>query len=294
MKKIFIEDETGIVFDRAPKKIINFKTHTIDALPEKMRSDAVKSGIDGFRYIEENPYEFFRLHQNDEELTPKKSTKVTKLPYLYLEFEKGNGWAYPFTAINNPDRRWAPRENPENWNLIAGCGRQTIQEKYFPEASWNLAHFGIEHGIGGEEVIDEFIEYILSQPYWSGKDTSNLIAEVTMIGWPYAKRASLKCWGERDNANREVLEHNWDRICWLPEIRLYTPTYIENSVFERRDSFLEGSFFQSQELRKKLYDTYTNFAEIHSELNEETVNILVHRFIFDHLDYVRSIYDWEF
>ena len=60
-----------------------------------------------------------------------------------------------------------------------------------------MGHFGVEHGVGGEEVIDKYIEYILSQPCWEGKDTSNLVAEVTLFGVVYVAVLWIKILGNK-------------------------------------------------------------------------------------------------
>lgn len=304
MKKIYVEDETEIKFDRCPSKIIDFKPYTLDTIPGKMRVDTLKSTHKCFRLIQENPYKFFCLHQSIEELIQSgrpKATKITKLPYLYLEFEKNKAWSYPYASMTANDRKWADREDPENWEFVVGGGRSAIQSRFFPEVPWEMAHFGVEHGVGGEEVIDKYIEYILSQPCWEGKDTSNLVAEVTLFGWPYAGAPGSKSWGTRKNPNKEALEYNWDRICWCPEVRFNKQEYMEDFVFERPDSFLEASLYKSQDLRKKLYETFVDFMDNNSGVldheevvHEEAVDELFRRIVLDHIDYVRSIYDWEF
>ena len=279
----YIVDETGINFEHPPNKVMGFNPVTLDAMSEKMVRDSYKSNLKNIRSIHnDDPNIFFNpgTKEGDEKLR-----SIAKLPYQYLDYKKHGCFMYPYIAIdlNLVDGKGYSKTNPERWDLQTGSGRLFIQNRYFPESKYPLAHFSLQYGTGRGEVIEEYVEYVKQTSWWKDKNVSDMVAFVNLHPYPDPK------WTHTDGIEVpfDEQEYRWnEKNVWFIKLIDFVPRKDAEKHIEPR---LKPDYFLSKTIQSNLNK---RLHKIYEEFEGEDIDLL-DKFIFDNLDYVESIYDWR-
>ena len=267
----YIVDETGINFEHPPNRVMRFNPVILDSMSEKMVRSSYKSNL-------KNIDIFFNSGAKE------KLRTITKLPYQYLDYKKYGCFMYPYIAkdLNIIDGKGYSKTNPERWNLQTGSGRLFIQSRYFPESKYPLAHFSLQYGTGGGEVIEEYVEYVKQTSWWKDKDVSDMVAFVNLHPYPEPKWNTSKI-----EVSLNEQEHRWnEKNVWFIKLVDFVPRKDAEKHMEPRlkpDYFLNK--ITQNNLNKRLH-------KIYEEFEGENIDLL-DKLILDNLDYVESIYDWR-
>jgi|TARA_B100000085_G_C18476057_1_gene485197 hypothetical protein len=255
MRKIYIgSDRCSVIKDISKLRICNFKIQ--EPIPTEKLEDYVIR--ENYRMWEDNLNQastkdtFFDTSEISKGgMFSGKFQKFTKLPFIYLDLKHGKGILYPFIFVRD-------KEGCERFISSAGHGRLIICKKYFPQIKINYAKHCREFGVGGEEIIDRYIEWVKSSEPWKNKDTSNLIAKITL-----------------DKSSKNSV--------FIKQFEFVTEEYWNNYRRVKPDYFLEKS--ADIELIRRQEKSFR-------ELDPSDMDNALDRLVLDHLDYCESIYDW--
>lgn len=179
----YFDDDRGIEIE-LPKNIMKFKTESINILPTNILIDSYNSFKDNVHQAIEHPEIFFDATEYIDKNNAKYAIKIqkfTKLVYLYLDYLVDNCFMYPYILVKD-----SANNQDDVWISMAGQGRILVQWKYFPKSVYEVSYHSIDFGIGSQDVINSYIDYVKTTTFWRDKDISDKTIRVTFEKFKYS------------------------------------------------------------------------------------------------------------
>lgn len=210
----YFDDDRGNEIE-LPSKIMRFKTESQRILPSDILIDSYKSFKDNIQQAIEDYETFFNTDEYEDRTNEKFSIKIqkfTKLVYLYLDYCEDDCFMYPFIFVKEPTNL-----NEDKWISMAGQGRILIKWKYFPKSFSDVSYHSMDYGVGSDDVIKEYIDYVKNTKFWKDKDISDKTIRITF-----------------ENFNNREKIYNIKHLEFAPK------EYYNNYRMQRPDYFLEN------------------------------------------------------
>lgn len=272
-----IEFEDGL-FNLNLVKFTHKKDQKISQNRLSTAFDLFKYDVNRYRESKEDNYKRFTMYDFDRGRIA--FDLLTILPFIYLTAESGEPFQYPI--IEYPyQEKWLTDNGKglKHSPMLSGNSRSLIMGKYFPEQTIDIISSDLSEGIGGEDDVEEFLDQLFSNSYWSNHSRSDykIIINLCSVG-------ESKCFGGLDELYDE---YTYRMLYTFKTVELVDAEYFENYNHYRPERFIEKTARLSNwKIIKSIIDGST------LETDEDYWNLL-DNIVKGHREHFEKEYTWK-